>query len=97
MINNGTHFSAIGESPNAALQIPAAATGSNSVLARDYVRALSVAFFKTYIVGQPSYRSYLSANYAEAISQTSLSLSLVRSLTAARLERAIDSRQSRID
>jgi len=51
------------------------------------MKALSVAFFKTYIAGEPAYQPYLSASYAQAISQYTIPLSLVRSLTAEQLTR----------
>jgi predicted dienelactone hydrolase len=65
------------------------AIGPNPALARLYVKALSVAFFQTYIANQPSYRPYLSAAYANAISREPLKLNLVRSLSTTELEQAL--------
>jgi predicted dienelactone hydrolase len=86
LINGGTHFSAIAESPNAAIPVPTEVTGPSPSLARSYVQALSVPFFKTYVVEQPRYRPYLSADYVNTISQTALPLSLIKSLTPTQLE-----------
>jgi len=85
LLNGGTHFSTIAESPNAAVPVPAQAIGPSPAVARDYVEALSVAFFKTYVANQQGYRAYLSPAYANTISQNSLPLSVVRSLPGAQL------------
>jgi predicted dienelactone hydrolase len=89
LINNGTHFSTIDESPNAAIPVPDEVIGPRPALARDYARALSVAFFETYIANQPSYRAYLSPAYVGAIGRQPLKLSLVRSLTATQLAQVL--------
>ncbi|MEA5602862.1 alpha/beta hydrolase [Nostoc sp. UHCC 0252] len=88
LINGGTHFSTIAESPNAAVPVPTQAIGSSPALARRYVKALSVPFFESYIAGQPSYLSYLSSDYANKISQQPLPLSLINSLTDEQLKQA---------
>lgn len=90
VINGATHFSTIAESKNDAVPIPGSAVGPDPALARRYVKALSLAFFQTYIANQPNYRPYLSAAYADAISQDPLKLSLVRSLTATELAQALN-------
>jgi predicted dienelactone hydrolase len=80
LIDGGTHFSTLAESPNAAVSIPASVVGPNPALARRYMQALSVAFFQTYVANQPDYSSFLSAAYASRLSRNPLPLSLVRSL-----------------
>ena len=89
VIKGGTHFSTIEESHKDVVPIPFNAIGPNPALARLYVKALSVAFFQTYIANQPSYRPYLSAAYANAISREPLQLNLVRSLSTTELEQAL--------
>jgi predicted dienelactone hydrolase len=55
-------------------------------IARGYVNAFSVAFFDQYLENQGlTVNPYLTANYAEYISQSPLQLSLIRSLTKADL------------
>ena len=85
LIDGGTHFSTIDESPKAAVPVPASVIGPDPALARRYIRALSVAFCQTYVAKQPSYRPFLSASYTNTISQKPLHLSLVRSLPAMQL------------
>jgi predicted dienelactone hydrolase len=88
LINNGTHFSTIGESRNATVSLPQQVIGPNPAIARRYMEALSLAFFQAYLANRPGYLPYLSAAYASRISRDPLPLSLVRSLTATDLEQA---------
>ncbi|MEC4887295.1 MAG: alpha/beta hydrolase [Scytonema sp. PMC 1070.18] len=86
LINNATHFSTIAESPNSAVPVPESVIGPNPALARRYIQALSLPFFRTYLENQLKYRQYLSADYATAISQEPLPLSLVQSLNLTSIE-----------
>lgn len=79
VIEGGTHFSTIAESPNAVVAVPSQVIGPNPEIARGYVSALSTAFFQTYTANQSNFRFYLSAAYANAISQEPLALRLVQS------------------
>ncbi len=88
LINGGTHFSTIEESPNAVVPVPDQVIGPRPALARRYLRELSLAFFNTYLANQADYRPYLSATYIRSISQEPLPLSLVRSLTEEQLTQA---------
>ncbi len=88
LINGGTHFSTIAESPNATIPVPTQVIGSSPALARRYVKALSVPFFETYVAEQSSYLPYLSPNYVNTISQQPLPLSLIKSLTSEQLQEA---------
>ena len=88
LINGGTHFSTIAESPNAAVTVPTQVIGSSPALARRYVKALSVPFFETYVAQQSSYLPYLSPDYVNTISQQPLPLSLIKSLTSEQLQQA---------
>lgn len=86
LIDRGTHFSTL-EETNDSVPLPPEVEGPTPVIARRYMNALSLAFFQTYIANQPSYRLYLSASYAQRISQDPLRLSLVRSLSADQLKK----------
>lgn len=88
LINGGTHFSTIAESPNATVPVPTQVIGSSPALARRYVKALSVPFFETYVAQQSSYLSYLSPDYVNTISQQPLPLSLIKFLTSEQLQEA---------
>ncbi|WP_414563792.1 MULTISPECIES: alpha/beta hydrolase [unclassified Anabaena] len=92
LIENATHFSVIAEptSDNDVLPIPAALLGPDRAPAYAYVKSLSVAFFNTHLLNRPQYRSYLQPSYAKYISQDSLKLSLLQSLSADQLNQALN-------
>ncbi|MGI0494521.1 alpha/beta hydrolase [Alkalinema pantanalense CENA528] len=79
MVDRGTHFSFLADSDsrNNSLPIPPELIGPNPLLARRYLNGLSLAFFGTYVMNQPEFRPYLTANYTQSISQNPLRLSLV--------------------
>lgn len=84
LLNDGTHFSTLAESTGG-VPVPDTAIGPAPALARDYIKALSLAFFETYIAGNSEYKPYLSAAYAQFLSENPLPVSLVQSLTAEQL------------
>jgi len=84
LLKDGTHFSTLEEPTNGI--VPSQAIGPGADVAQAYMKALSVAFFKTYIANEPNYQVYLSASYAQFISQYPLPLSLVQSLTPNQLK-----------
>jgi len=50
-------------------------------IVKSYVKALNLAFFQVYLVGNTAYRPYLSASYAQSISEASYNLLLLKSLS----------------
>lgn len=98
LLEGGTHFSTIDESEpgTEAIQLPAQVIGPNPAIARRYMNALSVTFFQTYIARNKQYRPYLSAAYAQAISQSPLGLSLLQSLPPTLLTQSRDKRLYKI-
>lgn len=86
---NGTHFSTATDEINASL--PGILRSPAPNLGRQYVYALSVAFFNAYVANRPEYLRYLTPSYAEAYGQEPLKLKLVRSLTAQQLQAAYGS------
>ncbi|MEH1904215.1 MAG: alpha/beta hydrolase [Nostoc sp.] len=84
LIENATHFSAIGESTsqNDVLPVPSALLGPDRAPVYSYLNALSVAFLETHLLNRPEYRSYLQPSYAKFISKEPLNLSLIQSLSA---------------
>ncbi len=87
LLEDGTHFSTLGPSTGS-IPIPETALGPDPRIAYQYMNALSVAFFKTYIAGEPDYRRYLSSTYARTLSEDPLPLELIKSLTAEQLMEA---------
>ncbi|HAA27204.1 MAG TPA: hypothetical protein DCE56_05380 [Cyanobacteria bacterium UBA8553] len=86
LLKDGTHFSTLGASADA-VPLPVRVVGPTPEVARTYMKALSLAFFETYIANKPEYRVYLNASYARFISQYTLPLSLVESLTESQIKR----------
>jgi predicted dienelactone hydrolase len=86
LMNNGTHFSTIDQSPQSVFVPPAQAIGPEPALARRYLSGLSLAFMETYLNNQSKFRPYLEPNYALSISRNTLGLRILRSLTPQQLQ-----------
>lgn len=88
LMKNATHFSTLGEAfeGTGVVKIPRQVAGPNPVTAFGYVKALSLAFFKTYVSNEPEYQQYLNAAYAQSISRNEIPLVLIQSLTEAQLQ-----------
>ncbi|MGB6297728.1 MAG: alpha/beta hydrolase [Rivularia sp. (in: cyanobacteria)] len=81
LMNGGTHFSTIAESPDATIALPSQVIGPTPNLARDYTNYLALAMFKTYVVNDSSYRRYLNTNYINSLGEDKLFLRVVKELT----------------
>jgi predicted dienelactone hydrolase len=83
LMEGATHFSPLtnGELHLAGVSLPPSLIGPAPQRVRAYLKALSTAFFQSYIGQQPLYRPYLSAAYARHLSQPALPLHLVRTLS----------------
>ncbi|MFB2839550.1 alpha/beta hydrolase [Floridanema evergladense] len=93
VIEKASHFSLLGGSQedNSALPpLPRELVGPDPALARPYLNALSVAFFRTYLNNQVEFQPFLSASYARAISRLPFNLSLVQNFTAAQLAEVLN-------
>lgn len=84
LLRGGTHFSTLKES-SGAVPVPPQAIGPDPSVAQNYMKALSLAFFETYIAGNSKYQPYLSSSYAQFLSRSPLPLSLIHSLTPEQL------------
>ena len=84
LIQGGTHIYASSDATAyGALSMPAELAGPDPALARQYLKASSLAFMQTYVADQDEYRKYLNAGYFQAISQSPLKLTLVQALASA--------------
>jgi predicted dienelactone hydrolase len=86
VMNNGTHFSTIEESPQSLFLPPAEAIGPEPALARRYVSGLSLAFMESFLNNKSNFRPYLQPSYALTISEDTLGLRILRSLTPQQLQ-----------
>ncbi|MEO1183455.1 MAG: alpha/beta hydrolase, partial [Cyanobacteria bacterium J06636_27] len=80
LMNGGTHFSVIAESPDSSIPVPSQVIGPSPNLARDYTNYLALAMFKTYAANNQNYRRYLDANHINAVGQDKLFLRVVKEL-----------------
>ena len=71
------------------IPVPPQVIGPDPTITQEYVKALSLSFLQTYITSTPKYQSFLSASYAQFISQELIPLSLVRSLMPEQLEQKV--------
>jgi predicted dienelactone hydrolase len=96
LMDGGTHFSFLssGSQSGITVSLPVEVAGPNPAVARRYLDALSVAFFKTYLANKPAYQAYLSASYTTDISEDSMPISLVRSLAPNQLAQALNGGQT---
>ena len=87
VIHGGTHIYASSDATiHEALAMPAELAGPDPDLARQYLKAKSLAFMQTHVAGQDEYRQYLNASYSAAISQPPLKLTLIQTLASANAE-----------
>lgn len=80
MMAGGTHFSTIfdPQATDESVPVPERAIGPSPDLAQQYIKVMSVAFFKTYLANDSSFQPYLSPSYVADLSQSDLPLALVR-------------------
>jgi len=86
LMNNGTHFSTIEDSPQSLFLPPAEAIGPEPALARRYISGLSLAFMESFLNNKSNFRPYLEPSYALSISEDTLGLRILRSLTPQQLQ-----------
>ncbi len=80
LMNGGTHFSTIAESPDSTIPVPSQVIGPYPNLARNYTNYLALAMFKTYVTNDSSYQRFLNANYINSLGQDKLFLRVVKEL-----------------
>lgn len=92
LFREGTHFSTLSESvrTDSVVQFPPPVLGPDPRIAFEYIKALSLGFFETYVAGNTEYRPYLSASYSNFISRNPMPLSLIQSLTPQQLKSVSD-------
>lgn len=88
LMKKATHFSTLGEAfeGTGVVKIPTQVAGPNPTTAFGYVKALSLAFFKSHVSNEPEYQQYLNAAYAQSISRDEIPLILIESLTEEQLQ-----------
>lgn len=85
LMENGTHFSTIHEpiasADTTSVSLPPGLIGPAPDTAKRYIRAISVAFFKSYLMQEDAYRQYLTQAAVQTLSDPALPLSLIQNFT----------------
>ncbi|MEO1402094.1 MAG: hypothetical protein AAFV72_12725, partial [Cyanobacteria bacterium J06635_1] len=83
LMEGGTHFSAIHDpqAAEASMALPERIIGPDPELAQRYIKAISLAFLKTHLTEDVTYRQYLDPSYTAALSQPEIPITLLRELT----------------
>jgi predicted dienelactone hydrolase len=87
-VQGGTHSSFLKGSSNFDFSSEILSSGADPSLARSYLKSLSLAFFQTYLNQQSSYGAYLNESSVRAMSQPSLPVYLLQTLTEEQLQQA---------
>ncbi|MEE3715723.1 alpha/beta hydrolase [Tumidithrix elongata RA019] len=90
VVKGGTHFSFLASGEGGVLTVPQTLIGADPNLSQPYLKALSLAFFKTYLANQMEFRPYLSATYVKTISNPTVPISLVTAFSEENLLQAIE-------
>ncbi len=85
VLKGGTHFSTMGATGDERFQFPPSVVGPRPDLARDYLKAFVTAFLMRYLLDDRSTQQYLTASWAQSVSQPALPLYLLERLPIARL------------
>lgn len=90
VLKQGTHFSFLGgDDSQGGLPVPSDLIGPDPKLARPSLKAVSLAFFNSYLGNQPQYRPYLNQSYVQTLVPQPFGVNFLKSLTSAQLQQAI--------
>jgi len=91
LLNKAGHtaVTAITSSDRLSPEVSNVLAGSTAIESQDYLKLLSVAFFKTHLVQETSFADYLTPTYFANISTLSAQVSLLRSLSIETIDAAI--------
>ena len=91
LLNKAGHtaVTAVTSSDRLSPEVSNVLAGSTAIESQDYLKLMSVAFFKTHLVQETSFADYLTPTYFVNISTPSAQVSLLRSLTIETIDAAI--------
>lgn len=91
MLNGAGHtaVSEITASDRLSPEVSSVLAGPNPLASQNYLKLLSVAFFKTHLTKEPNYVNYLTSEYFANISTPSAKVSLLRSLSIEKINAVI--------
>jgi predicted dienelactone hydrolase len=86
----GTHFSFLERSDRGVLIVPESVVGEKPEFTHPYTKALSLAFFQTYLKQRPEFTGYLTNNYVQAIASPRFPASLTTNFSESQLLQSLD-------
>lgn len=91
LLNRAGHtaVTAITSSDRISPEVSSVLAGSSAIASQEYLKLLSVAFFKTHLLQESDYAEYLTTAYFANISTPSAQVSLLRSLSMEQIDAAI--------
>jgi len=91
LLNKAGHtgVTAITSSDRLSPEVSNVLAGSSAIESQDYLKLLSVAFFKTHLLQEANYAEYLTTAYFANISTPAAQVSLLRSLSMEQIDAAI--------
>jgi len=91
LLNKAGHtaVTAITSSDRLSPEVSSVLAGSNAIESQEYLKLLSVAFFKTHLAQEASFADYLTTAYFANISTPAAKVSLLRSLSMEQIDAAI--------
>ena len=99
LLDPGTHFTSVKVEDRGIEGIPSVENSKKpdkrSKIARNYLNAMSVAFFNRHLLGLEEYAPYLTAAYTQNLSQKPLGINLIQSLDSEQLETAYGKKTTR--
>jgi predicted dienelactone hydrolase len=85
----GTHFSFLERSDRGVVLIPETLFGEQPKFTHPYAKALSLAFFQTYLNNRPQFANYLNNNYVQTIASPQFPASITSNFTETQLLQAL--------
>ena len=85
----GTHFSFLERNDRGVILIPKTLFGEQPEFTHPYAKALSLAFFQTYLNNRPEFANYLNNNYVQTIASPQFPASITSNFTEIQLLQAL--------
>jgi predicted dienelactone hydrolase len=89
LLQGGTHFSFLDDDAQSGLPVPPDLIGPDPKLAHPSLKAVSTAFFRSYLLNQQQSLSYLNQSYVQTLVPQPFSVSLIKSLTSNQLQQVL--------
>jgi predicted dienelactone hydrolase len=98
LVRPGTHFTFIGgeEKESGAIPVPPQLIGPLPPAGFPYIQTMATAFFETYISNNQQYQPYLTARYAQQMSETPFQFSLIQEIDGQSIREELENKTQRL-